>query len=98
MRWSYFKNVRNINVGYYFKKRNLTSRQMIKDHLDKNNFTYSQDELKIIYDEALPEKKVEPKKQIKKEVKREKPLLSQKKKRIRNSSKRKRYVSGSLDK
>lgn len=98
MKWSYFKNARRINEKKYFTKRKLTSKDKIKSFLEKNNFTYSENELQIIYDAVLPRKKPEVKKQETKEVERKKPVLSQKKKRVRNSSKRKRHVSGSLDK
>ena len=98
MRWSYFKYVRGINEKKYFEKRNLISKDKIKSFLDKNNFTYSENELQIIYDTVLPKEKPEVKKQTRQTVKRKEPVLPQKKKRVRNSSKRKRHVSGSLDK
>ena len=103
MRWSYFKSVRGIDLKSYFLKRNLDTRQKIKQFLETRNFTYSQNELNIIYDTVIPKKKEAPKKQgVKKQnVKkpnRKKTLLPQKKKRVRNSNQRKRYVSGSLDK
>lgn len=98
MKWSYFKIVRGINEQKYFEKRKLTSKDKIKSFLDKNNFTYSENELQIIYDTALPQEKPEVKKQETKKIERKKSVLPQKKKRVRNSSKRKRHVSGSLDK
>jgi len=98
MKWSYFKIVREINEQKYFEKRKLTSKDKIKSFLDKNNFTYSENELQIIYDTVLPKEKSEVKKKETKKIEREKPVLPQKKKRVRNSSKRKRHVSGSLDK
>ena len=98
MRWSYFKNVRNIEIKSYFAKRGLSSKDEIKLFLDKNNFTYSENELQIIYDTALPIEKLEVKTKETKKLQRKKSVLPQKKKRVRNSSKRKRHVSGSLDK
>ena len=98
MKWSYFKVVRNINEKKYFTKHELTSKDKIKSFLDKNNFTYAENELQIIYDTVLPKEKPEVKKKETKKVERKKSVLPQKKKRVRNSSKRKRHVSGSLDK
>lgn len=98
MKWSYFKNARRINEKKYFTKRKLTSKDKIKSFLDKNNFTYSENELQIIYDTVLPKQKPKVKKPETKKPERKKSVLPQKKKRVRNSSKRKRHVSGSLDK
>lgn len=98
MKWSYFKNARSLNEKKYFEKLNLLSKNKIKSFLDKNNFTYSENELQIIYDTVLPKEKPEAKKQETKKIERKKSVLPQKKKRVRNSSKRKRHVSGSLDK
>ena len=98
MRWSYFKYVRGINEKKYFEKRNLISKDKIKSFLDKNNFTYSENELQIIYDTVLPQEKPEVKKKETAKIEGKKSVLPQKKKRVRNNSKRKRHVSGSLDK
>jgi hypothetical protein len=98
MKWSYFKNARGLNEKKYFEKRKLLSKNEIKGFLDKNNFTYSENELQIIYDTVLPKEKPEVKKQETKKLEGKKSVLPQKKKRVRNSSKRKRHVSGSLDK
>ena len=101
MRWSYFKYVRNIDEKYFFEKRSLTTKDKIKDYLDKNSFTYTEDELKLIYESVLPKKqdpKPEQTEKPKRKFERKKAVLSQKKKIVRNSSKRKGYVSGSLDK
>jgi len=98
MRWSYFKNIRNLNVKSFFKKKNLKTKEEIKSFLDEKNFTFSKEELNVIYEEVIP-KEPEPLKKPKtiKSSDRKQPVLSQKKKSVRSRSKRKSNVSKSLD-
>lgn len=97
MMWSYFKRVRNLKVKKFFTKKGLVTKDTIKDYLDKNNFTYSNNELKEIYDDmSITEtKKQEKESEVVKQ--RKEIVFPQKEKRIRDSNKRKRYVSGSID-
>jgi arginine repressor len=104
MRWAYFKNVRNINLHHFFEKRKIKTKEEILNFLNDNNFTFSQEELNNIYTVLNPvvekpnaKNLKEEIKQTEKESKDNKALLPQKKKRVRNSSKRKRHVSGSMD-
>jgi len=97
MIWSYFKRVRNLKVKKFFTKKGLLTKDSIKDYLDKNNFTYSNNELKEIYDDMSITKTRKKEKNPFDVKQREEIVLPQKKKRIRNRSERKRYVSGSLD-
>lgn len=107
MRWSYFKNIRNLDIKSFFNKKNMISKDQIKNYLIKNNFTFSEEELKDIYDIVLPKPiidKVEEADQASEEketieviYERESSLLSQKKKSLRSYSKGKSNVSGSMD-
>ena len=104
MNWNYFKTIKNLKVKKYFDKRRLSTKEEIKNFLDKENFTFTNKELEDIYATVNPPnpkssqktKKPEQKKTAK--AKRVKTVLPQKKKNIRNGPRKKpiRHVSGSM--
>jgi len=97
MNWKYFLKVRRLNVKKHFLSRNIKSKKEIIDYLNKNNFTFTKDDVDNIYDTIKPKQKKEPAKPKRKPE--DKPVLSQEKKPIRRRSKKrkKEYVSGSMD-
>jgi len=97
MNWKYFLKVRRLNVKRHFLSRDIKSKKEIINYLNKNNFTFNQDDVDIIYDTIKPEQKKEPAKSKRKPA--DKPMLSQEKKSVRRRSKKrkKEYVSGSMD-
>ena len=97
MKWDYFLKVRKLNIKKHFTTRNISSKKEIIDYLNKNNFTFTEDEVDNIYDTIKPTEKEKPK--IRKSEKEKLPVLSQKKKSLRSSprKRKKRHVSGSMD-
>ena len=97
MNWNYFLKVRRLNVKKHFLSRNIKSKEEIIDYLNKNNFTFTKDDVDNIYDTIKP--KAKEKTQQSKGKPADKPVLSQEKKPIRRRSKKrkKEYVSGSMD-
>jgi len=94
MNWKYFEKVRKVNFKKHFKSKNIQTKKEIRDYLVKNNFTFKEEDVENIYDKIKP---AITKKQT--ERKNSKVVLSQKKKLVRRSNKRKqtKHVSGSMD-
>ena len=98
MRWSYFKNIRNLNVRSFFEKKNIKTKDEIKSFLSQKDFTFSKEELNVIYEQVIPKKSEPPKKtEVDELSSRKQPVLPQKKKSVRSRSKRKSNVSKGVD-